>query len=372
MSLLLMGAMLNPNTFAGEPEIAEISFLDGLTPAIAVPSWVVSVEQDGGEFVEGAWVAGQALAVGTGSLSIKVDRRVLNEDVALTISYEEAESEMVIQLYDDQGRAVALDLFANVFSLAREAQTDTFIVPLRKHPNAARVVLRRVAGHVKIYGLVLFPVATESPPDEASLRRLSELLGTRSTPDTTSEGSFPGASTQTNADQGRIATRQQELAHSGRAGASTKSAGSIFVVSSMSSRFALVGIYQGKYEIHGNSVDVLVSKAVLHLRDISEYRGRRQVDHISVALGESGGGSKWNVRNKSNTIPVGTVMRPGEKHFLRDLEFSIPIDASIDLSQRWLVFTVQTRCFDDDNDRGPGNSHAHSERDVFQSLASTP
>ncbi len=79
---------------------------------------------------------------------------------------------------------IVLDLFANLVVVGREAKTDTFVVPLRKYPAAAKVAVRRIRGDVKVFGLALMPVVGEAEGDAQTLQELARLLGDPLSPDT--------------------------------------------------------------------------------------------------------------------------------------------------------------------------------------------
>lgn len=132
--------------------------------SVALPAWIARVGFEGGDVGGGssAWRVAESAPVGTGKLWVELDRSVLDENLALSVVGErKVPSDMVIQLWDGQGRIVALDLFGNITAAALESRTDTFVVPLWKYPSATRIVLRRVSGATTIYGLALIPVVME-------------------------------------------------------------------------------------------------------------------------------------------------------------------------------------------------------------------
>lgn len=168
-----------------QPDVAELSFdrrfekPDALAGA-KQPAWVAKVEQQGGRFRDEphAWEVAASAPEGVGRLSITLDRKRLNEDLVATILFDADEAaDIAVQLFDAQGRAVVVDLFGNLVEVGKEATTDTFIIPLRKYPTAEKIVLRRVKGPVKVYGVVLFPVVTEGEADLPTLEKLARVLG---------------------------------------------------------------------------------------------------------------------------------------------------------------------------------------------------
>ena len=168
-----------------QPEVAELSFgpeLEkvGALAAAEVPAWVAKVEQQGGRFTADprCWQVGAAEAAGVGRVAIGIDRKRMNEDLVATILFDAGETaDIAVQLFDAQGRVVEVDLFGNLVEVGKEATTDTFIIPLRKYPTAEKIVLRRVSGDVKVYGVVLYPAVTEGAPNREALEKLARVLG---------------------------------------------------------------------------------------------------------------------------------------------------------------------------------------------------
>jgi hypothetical protein len=96
---------------------------------------------------------------GDGTLTVSLDREELAGDIGMTLIYEDhPDADIAVQLLDDQDRVVAVDLFGNVFDTGAECRTDTFILPLSRHPAASKVMLHRVSGPVVLYGVLLYPV----------------------------------------------------------------------------------------------------------------------------------------------------------------------------------------------------------------------
>ena len=168
-----------------QPEVAELSFgteveKDGALAAAEVPAWVAKIEQQGGRFTDDprCWQAVGTAAAGVGRVSIAIDRQRMNEDLVATILFDAGETaDIAVQLFDAQGRVVEVDLFGNLVEVGKEAMTDTFIIPLRKYPTAERIVLRRISGDVKVYGVVLYPAVTEGTPNPEALAKLARVLG---------------------------------------------------------------------------------------------------------------------------------------------------------------------------------------------------
>ena len=168
-----------------QPEVAELSFgreveKAGALAAAEVPAWITKIEQQGGRFTDDprCWQAVGTAAAGVGRVSIAIDRQRMNEDLVATILFDAGETaDIAVQLFDAQGRVVEVDLFGNLVEVGKEAVTDTFIIPLRKYPTAEKIVLRRVSGDVKVYGVVLYPAVTEGTPNPEALAKLARVLG---------------------------------------------------------------------------------------------------------------------------------------------------------------------------------------------------
>lgn len=184
----LLWAVLLPCAQAATvaPEVAELSFgshwAGGEIPADAkLPAWITGIQQQGGEFVNEphAWKVEATAAQGTGRMEISLDRtRIVSGNLVVTLLFDADENaDVAVQLFDSHGRAVVVDLFGNVVDIGRQATTDTFVVPLSKYPTADRLVIRRVNGGLRLHGLVLYPIVTEGPMEQAALQELARVLG---------------------------------------------------------------------------------------------------------------------------------------------------------------------------------------------------
>ena len=151
--------------------------------AIAAASpWLRDIRQADGAFdaARGSWLAADTLPVGRGSLILGLDRDAIAADLALTMVYEETSNgDFVVQLQDADNRLLAADLFSNIIVAGREAKTDTFILDLARYPSATQVVLRRIKGEIRIYGLLLASVACEVPLTRCDAAELAIQLHQR-------------------------------------------------------------------------------------------------------------------------------------------------------------------------------------------------
>lgn len=153
------------------PLVASMDFNDVRTAAdiekiVRNTPWVKGIRQVAGAFdsTRRAWFASADLPFGQGSLMITLRREEIPADLAMTLVYEETtNADFIVQLWDAQDQIVAADLFSNILVAGREAKTDTFILDLARYPTASKIILRRLTGEIRIYGIVLTPVACEVP-----------------------------------------------------------------------------------------------------------------------------------------------------------------------------------------------------------------
>lgn len=144
------------------------------------PTWILKAGTEDGRLdpVERRWCADDTLAPGKGQCWIDINRDALRADIALTLLFEAVEgADVAVQLWDNTNRVVVVDLFMNIIEAAAQLKTHTFIIPLRKHPTARRIVIRRMLGNIKIYGVVLTPVVSEAEGDLSELLALARTLG---------------------------------------------------------------------------------------------------------------------------------------------------------------------------------------------------
>jgi hypothetical protein len=162
-----------------KPEVLDLKFGTEASANGKVPAWFVGVQQVSGIFQpkDGGWKVDSTIPFGAGKLVLVLDRAKIDEDLALSLFYLQKDADLAIQLYDDEDRVVAVDLFANVVNVNEDAKTDTAIVPLRRFPTASKIVIRRLRGEINVQGAVLFPVISEATTDHATLLELARRLG---------------------------------------------------------------------------------------------------------------------------------------------------------------------------------------------------
>jgi len=139
-----------------------------------------------------------------------------------------------------------------------------------------------------------------------------------------------------------------------------------FRISSMNgSVFAMVGTFDGNYHVYPNFIKVTVTKGTIYLRDNVRYKGRRELNSVTFRLG-SDTPQGWDTVNKSQSIPVNRVMKPGDTYTFNDTHFFIPRNGSTELSKHWLIVQMEATTLDGEYaGRGSGHAYAHSRRTIF-------
>ena len=182
LGLFLLGALSTGSPWAVGQETAEqptVQYYHNLLfegeSLTGRPPWVVSIRQDGGQFLENPnrWAVDSGQPEGTGELVVALDREKLESDVALTMVFEKKpETDLAVQLLDASNRVVAVDLVGNPAAIGQEGMADTFALPLAHYPSATQIALRRVSGPVTLYGIVLVPVIVG---DESQTELMSQI-----------------------------------------------------------------------------------------------------------------------------------------------------------------------------------------------------
>lgn len=145
-----------------------------------------------------------------------------------------------------------------------------------------------------------------------------------------------------------------------------------FRISSMNSRFSIVGTFDGRYRVYPDFIEVTVTKATIYLLDNAPYKGRRELTSVTFGLGSSTP-QGWNIVNHAQFLPVNKVMKPGDIYTFNDARFLIPKDGLTDLSKHWLIVRMEATTLDGEYATGsPGYSYAHSLRTIFSNSDTTP
>ena len=185
LSFLILAVVRAEIAAAVTPEVAELSFdtrfaKPGALAEAKAPRWITKVEQRDGRFTDEprCWQVMAAVPEGQGRLEITLDRQLVGGSLVATVLFDAGnDADVAVQLFDAYGRVVVVDLFGNLVEVGKDAKTDTFILPLGKYPTAEKVVIRRITGAVKIYGVVLYPVVSEGTPVKEELEKLARVLG---------------------------------------------------------------------------------------------------------------------------------------------------------------------------------------------------
>lgn len=150
-------------------------------------------------------------------------------------------------------------------------------------------------------------------------------------------------------------------------------------MSSMGSGFGVQGEFIGQYKIESDAVHIILSEASLYVSENCPYKGRRGILQLQFSLAEEiSPDGKWRLSSRSEPIPLGIIMSPGDRRRLGPLNFRIPVKANVDLTKRWLVVQIQEESMDPTPGRigvSRGFSFAHSCKNIFQpstTIARTP
>lgn len=202
---------------APKPEVVELSFDKGFEKADVLteehaPEWMTAIEQQGGAFSDDprCWRVPVTAGEGIGRLSISLDRKKISGSLVATILFDADDSaDVAVQLFDAEGRVVVVDLFGNLVDVGKGAKTDTFVIPLSKYPTAERIVIRRISGDVKVYGIVLFPVVTEATAVPGAMEELARVLGDPLSPENPLVKGLRGVAKSANVAIGTVSTAPQ-------------------------------------------------------------------------------------------------------------------------------------------------------------------
>ncbi len=140
--------------------------------------YFMSARRSGGNIANGWWRVTSDRPFGDGTLQFNIDRAELPGDLALVLRVDwQKDTDLAVQLFDGQGRAIALDLFGEMAHNARAVGTDTFVVPLNRYPEATTISVRRLAGDLRVLGGGLYPVLSEVTANAENENALAQQLG---------------------------------------------------------------------------------------------------------------------------------------------------------------------------------------------------
>jgi phosphate transport system substrate-binding protein len=145
--------------------------------------YVVSAAITDGEVVAGEggadWKVAADQPFGKGKLDIVLERKNIPGDLAMVFNAGIGpDTNLAVQLFDGEGKALALDLFGDLGKRAQEAGTDTFVIPLTRYPAARTLVIRRLAGSFFVREVLLMSVITDQAGvDAAAEQALARALG---------------------------------------------------------------------------------------------------------------------------------------------------------------------------------------------------
>ncbi len=122
------------------------------------PPWIVLAERMGGEWDLGnpSFHVRADVPEGEGALRVRVNRDELSDEDLILLIDALTNSEMRIELWEDNGSVVARDIVVgNVLEGNGERAWRQVHVPLSSYPSASDIVLRRITGEVRIYNSLI-------------------------------------------------------------------------------------------------------------------------------------------------------------------------------------------------------------------------
>lgn len=162
------------------PQVAILDF--SIPNASQSSDWISDMRATAGTYddqIKGL-IFPSSLSPNQGSITIVINREIIHSSMAIALVYEDlTDTDFSIQLLDANNHLVTDDFFQNGAQAAREAKTDTFILPLEKYPDATQIVIRRISGSLVLYKAVLYPVLSQLPTDMQ--RATFEQLNNQST-----------------------------------------------------------------------------------------------------------------------------------------------------------------------------------------------
>jgi phosphate transport system substrate-binding protein len=181
-ALLLLGAVFG-HAEATPPATVEFMFDPAAPQGVKTvltgdTGYLKSIHHSGGAISNGWWHVEPTATFGQGTIELEIDRAQLAGDLALVLRADwQKDTNIAVQLFDGQGRAIALDLFGEMRRNARSVGTDTFVVPLNRYPDASSIVIRRLSGDLRLVGGGLYPVLSEVTSSAENEKALAEQLG---------------------------------------------------------------------------------------------------------------------------------------------------------------------------------------------------
>ena len=134
-------------------------FTDGDAHEYALPAWVIGAYRLDGEWQTNpvSWFVSSSVTQDVGALCVDIDRGLLpTNNVRYSVRFmDNPESVMYLDLLNEAGEPVSLDLIGNLMGGSVSTQQVVLNVPLAAYTNASVIRLRRGEGEVRVYeGLV--------------------------------------------------------------------------------------------------------------------------------------------------------------------------------------------------------------------------
>ena len=140
-----------------------------------------------------------------------------------------------------------------------------------------------------------------------------------------------------------------------------------FHISSLDTAFAMQGDFEGEYRVYPEAIKVRLTKALVRIGTHCPYKGQREFQAIRFALATTRPDGKWEMAFKSQKFHVGRIMLPGDEYPLDAIEFTIPKEATTDLSKHWFVVQMDDLIIDHPTKNEPAQGYAFADscHDIF-------
>jgi hypothetical protein len=139
------------------------------------------------------------------------------------------------------------------------------------------------------------------------------------------------------------------------------------ITTTAKSGFAVIGQFEGTYQVHPEFIDVTFTNASIQLIGSPSNQRVRLVTDIKFGLAQGLEGAKWEPLMMLPLATPDKVMHVGETLSLNTRAVRIPISEGLDLSKRWFLVEITNTFVDQGKPDATkfGYCYAHSSRNVF-------
>ena len=140
--------------------------------------------------------------------------------------------------------------------------------------------------------------------------------------------------------------------------------------SSYNSWFSIWFDVNARYKVSEDSIDIFVISVTMKHAKGKQYKYKGRISTDTVAFGLAGHtNKKWSISEKSHKMVVNSITMPGNIIKMYFRRFSIPINSSVNLKERWIVLRSTNRYIDyKGKEETIGAVYAHSDKDIFKSV----